>query len=192
MRGGKRAGAGRKPKGYVAPTKVAGIDLEAALAAPVPEKIDQLVQGDAKASIDGLVKQLSHGASESAKVAAANEILDRGYGKPAVELGSDPMLPFMTARQSAAPIDDVRTYARRFANLAIEVLRKIRDNGDSETARVAAAKSLLARGFGTVAPARMPDHLLERALGKKEEAGIRAREAGTGRYATPPPPAALN
>src|SRR5262245_54165186 len=92
-------------------------------------------------------------------VAAGNAILDRGYGKPAVEIGGDAaMLPFMAAPALAVSISsEIRAEARRYATLAIEVLRKISDSGASESARVSAAKSLLDRGLGTVASARMPE-----------------------------------
>lgn len=189
-RGGKRPGAGRKKKGAVAPTALQKIDLESVLAAPAPEEIDGVAQRHARTAIAALVKQLIHGASESAKVAAANAILDRGYGKPAVEIGGDAaMLPFMTAPSSAVSLStEIRTEARRYANLAIEVLRTIADRGGSESARVSASKSLLDRGLGTVAAARMPDEMRDKPVGKKEQAARAAQTSAVGRYATPAPP----
>lgn len=132
-----------------------------------------------------------HGGSESAKIAAAKEILDRGYGKPAVEIGGDAaMLPFMMAPSvvPASTTAEIRTEARKYANLAIEVLRKIAMDGASESAIASASKALLDRGLGTVGKARMPDEQREQPLGKKEQAQRAAQVAATGRYATPPPP----
>lgn len=191
-RGGKRPGAGRKKKGHVAATALAALDLASALATPPPDEIDGVAQRHARTAIEALVKQLIHGASEAAKVSAANEILDRGYGKPAVEIGGDAaMLPFMAApSQAVALSSEIRSEARKYAHLAIEVLNKIANGGQSESARVSAAKSLLVRGLGTVAAARMPDEMRSRPLGKKEEAAQAAKVAGTGRFATPKPPRA--
>ena len=194
-RGGKRPGAGRKKKGAVASSSVAGLDLAAALAAPVPDEIDGIAQVHARTAIAALVKQLTFGASESAKVSAANAILDRGYGKPAVEIGGDAaMLPFMAAPALAVSISsEIRAEARRYATLAIEVLRKISDSGASESARVSAAKSLLDRGLGTVASARMPEELdAGPQLGKKEQRQRAAEAAATGKYATRPLPRAVD
>lgn len=175
------------------PGRLADIDLRAALEAPVPGDIAAVAQGRALTALEALVKQLTHGASEAAKVSAANAILDRGYGKPTVETGGELLLPFMP-RPDQAAIDlatDVRTLARRYATLAVEVLHKIASSGLSESARVSAARALWDRGLGTVAPAKLPDALhpeLERPLGKKEEMARAATAAATGRYAVPAPP----
>lgn len=191
-RGGKRAGAGRKPKGHVAPSRVAGLDLKSALDAPIPEEIESVAQRHAKVALDALVKILTFGASESAKISAANAVLDRGYGKPSVDAGGDPMLPFFgVAPEKKPPAVEVREEARKYARLAIEVLKSVADAGQSENARTAAAKSLLDRGIGTVAPAKLPTEVGDRPIGKKEEAAYAARSAATGRYATPAPPRAL-
>jgi len=145
-----------------------------------------------------LVKALIHSSSEAAKIAAAKEILDRGYGKPAVEIGGDAaMLPFMMApssgsTQAASLTADVRAEARKYANLAIEVLRNIAENGSSDTATVAAARALLDRGLGTVSKARMLDEQRERPLGKKEEAARAAQAAASGLYAPRLPPRAVD
>jgi len=53
---------------------------------------------------------------------------------------------------------------------------------------IAAAQALLDRGLGTVATAKVPDGPVARPLGKKEEASAAARDAASGRYATPPAP----
>lgn len=195
-RGGKRIGAGRKRKVDIPAVMVAGIDLVRALATPPPDEIDAVAQTEARDSISALATQLLHGTSEAAKISAAVEILDRGYGKPAVEIGGDAamMLPFMTAPAAVAVTTtaDIRTEARKYAVLAIEVLKKIRDNGASEGARVSAGKALLSRGLGTVGKARMPDEQREQPLGKKEQASRAAKAAATGLYATPPPPRAVS
>lgn len=193
-RGGKRPGAGRKPKGQKPPTAVAGVDLAAALASPPPDEIESVAKRHARSAIDALVKQITFGASESAKVAAANAILDRGYGKPTVEAGGDAMLPFLgTAPVVATPSigTQVREEARKFAHLAVEVLHRVATSGGSESARVQAAKALLDRGLGTVAAARMLSDLFDtkpQSIGKKEATQHAAKAAGTGRYAPRTPP----
>jgi hypothetical protein len=172
---------------------VAGIDLTAALAAPIPDDISSLARGKVLAALDALVKQLQHGTSESAKVVAANAILDRGYGKPAVDVGGDPVLPFLGVAPAPAvdPADNLRALARGYANLAVEVLTRIASTGESEGARVAAARSLWDRGLGTVGQAKLPDDFGKRQMGKKEEMARAATAAATGRYAVPAPPSGL-
>src|ERR1700730_14751391 len=93
-RGGKRAGAGRKKKDHVAASAVAGLDLNSALSAPLPDEIETVAQRHARSVLDNFVKQLVHGTSETAKIAAAIAILDRVFGKPTADAGGDAMLPF--------------------------------------------------------------------------------------------------
>src|SRR4051794_38361109 len=191
-RGGKRPGAGRKAKGHKSSSALPSIDLEAALAAPAPDDIESTAQAYARGAIASLVKQLSFGKSETAKVNAANAILDRGYGKPSVEVGGlMQMSLFGGVRPAAVVGDEVRVEARKYANLAVEVLGSISTRGETEGARVSAAKSLLDRGVGTVQTAKVPDGLMPKTLGKKEEAAVAARNAAAGKYAPPPPPGAL-
>lgn len=190
-RGGARPGAGRKPKGYVKPSALSDLNKVQALASPPPEEIDGVAQSHARDVLQALVKVLFYGKSEAAKITAAKEILDRGYGKPTVEIGGDAaMLPFMMApeREMHSIHAEVRTEARKYANLAIEVLRKIAIDGASETAIASASKALLDRGLGTVGKARMPDEQRDRPLGKKEELARAAEVAAAGPYATPAPP----
>ena len=86
-RGGKRPNAGRKPKNQKATSALPEIDLTAALNTPPPDDIESAAQTHSRDAIASLVKQLVHGKSETAKVNAANAILDRGYGKPSVDVG---------------------------------------------------------------------------------------------------------
>lgn len=192
-RGGKRPGAGRKPKGYVKPSALSELNRVAALASEPPKEIDGVAQQHARSAIEALVKLLFYGSSEAAKISAAKEILDRGYGKPAVEIGGDAamlplFMPIESAIRSESLTQDIRAEARRYANLAVETLRKIAADGASETAIAAASKALLDRGLGTVGKARMPDEQRDRPLGKKEQAARAAEAAASGRYATPAPP----
>jgi len=190
-RGGRRTGAGRKPKGYSKPSAISELNKISALATPPPDEIDGIAQRHAKTAIEALVKLLFYGSSEAAKITAAKEILDRGYGKPAVEIGGDAaMLPFMMAPAPAMEslAAEIRAEARKYANLAIEVIRKIAADGLSESAVATASRALLDRGLGTVGKARMPDEQRDRPLGKKEEASKAAAAAATGRYATPSAP----
>lgn len=193
-RGGKRPGAGRKPKGFVKPSAISELNRVAALATAPPDEIDGVAQRHARSAIEALVKLLFYGSSEAAKIAAAKEILDRGYGKPAVEIGGDAamlplfMAPEPSAIRSESLTQEIRAEARKYAELAVEALRKIAADGTSETAIAVAAKALLDRGLGTVGKARMPDEQRDRPLGKKEEAARAAEAAATGRYATPAAP----
>lgn len=189
-RGGARPGAGRKKKVLSAPTALSELELTALLAEPPPDEIDAVAQQHACLAIETLARLLIYGGSESAKITAGKEILDRGYGKPAVEIGGDAaMLPFMMAPAVAPSVTGaVRNQARRYAALAVATLRKIAQDGRSEPARAQASKALLDRGLGTVGKARMPDEQRERPLGKKEEAARAAEAAATGRFATPAPP----
>ena len=111
-------------------------------------------------ALAALVTQLQSGGNEPAKIAAANAILDRGYGRPAVDVGAAAMLPFHAAPSSVSASSNVRFEARKYAWLAIEVLRTIAAAGASESARVAAARSLLDRGVGTVGTAKAARALL--------------------------------
>lgn len=190
--GGARPGAGRKKAGAKSPTALSGVQLKAALNAEVPVEIDALAQRQVFRNIEVLAKLLMYGTVESARITAAKELLDRGYGKPAVEIGGDAaaaMLPFQMAPSPIVGLTaQVRAEARRYANLAIEVLCSIRDNGASENAVASATKALNDRGLGTVAAARMVEEMRDRPLGKKEEAQQAAQIAGTGRFATPRAP----
>src|SRR4051812_11814546 len=100
-RGGKRPGAGRPKKGSAKPSALSDLNKVSALATAPPDEIDGVAQRHAKTAIESLVKLLFYASSEAAKIQAAKEILDRGYGKPAVEIGGDAamtaMLPFMAA-----------------------------------------------------------------------------------------------
>ncbi len=191
-RGGSRPGAGRKPKGHKSSSALPSLDLEAALAAPAPDDIESTAQAYSRGAIASLVKQLCHGKSETAKVNAANAILDRGYGKPSVDVGGLAQLSLFGGIRPAAVVgDEIRVEARKFANLAVEVLGAIATRGETEGARVSAAKSLLDRGVGTVQVAKVPEGLVPKTMGKKEEAAVAARNAAAGKYAPPPAPGAF-
>jgi hypothetical protein len=185
--GGRRPGAGRKPKGHCSPTAITELDLRAAQHAPVPDDIEDVAQQHAMAALAALVKIVALGAGDQARVNAANAILDRAYGRPAVDAGGTAMLPFPgLARARAAVVEQVRTEARRNARLAVDVLHRIAIGSESEGARVLASRSLLDRGLGLVGTADVPDEV--RRLGKREQAVENAREAATGIFEPPPPP----
>ena len=192
-RGGARKGAGRKKQQVRSPTAITDIDRAAALEASPPTEIDAAISGQAQRSLAGLVKIMLYAGSDPARIAAAEEILDRGYGRPAVEIGGDaamPTLPLMMAPEAvmSSSMASIRAEARKYANLAVLVLTKIAENSLSETARVAAHRALIKRECGTVGTARMPDEQRDQPLGKKEQAQRAASAAATGRYATPAPP----
>ena len=185
--------AGRKPVKRE-PTSLTDLDLRSLLTDPPPDEIDGVAQRHLTATIDGLVKIAVHGASETARISCCKEILDRGYGKPAVEIGGDaaaPMLPFQMAPSVQPAIGVTAAYrseARKYARLAVEVLRRIAEHGQSETARASALKALNDRGLGTVAMARMSDEMRDEPVGKKEQQARAAATAASGKFATPAPP----
>jgi hypothetical protein len=185
-RGGKRPGAGRPKKSAATPSSLAAVDVAAALAAEPPDEIEGVAQRHARAALDALIKILTGGSSESARISAAKEVLDRGFGKPSVDVGGETLPLFGRAPDRSVAIE-VRMEAQRHAYLAVEVLKKIAENGRGESSRALAAKALLDRGIGTVAPAKGLSEI-GAPLGKKEEAKRAAEAAGTGRYAPRPPP----
>lgn len=188
-RGGKRAGAGRKKKGYVAPTRLSDLDVKAAMALSAPDDIETAAQEKAFAAIQALIRVMQHGDSESARVKACCSIIDRGYGKPSANVGGDPLLPFLGSAPVREAAPKIRDEARKYANLAIEILHRIAGAAQSDAARRQAADALLDRGLGKVATAQMQDELGKlRQLGKKEQQSQAAEQAGTGLYATPAPP----
>lgn len=186
--GGSRAGAGRKKK-VVQPTFLDEGDVQLLTSEAAPDFVETAAERHARLVIAALVKKLVAGKNEGARVTAANAILDRGYGKPGVDVGGDAVLPFapMPAASGVAVNSEMRTEARKYARLAIEVLARICHYGKSESASVAAGRSILDRACGTVGIAKVPDELARR-LGKKEVAAREADEAAVGRYATPQPP----
>src|SRR5690625_3284234 len=73
-RGGRRPGAGR-PKG--ARAKARGEPRV---------RLQELARAHTQTALDALVPEATSSESDSAKVAAANALLDRGYGKPSQAL----------------------------------------------------------------------------------------------------------
>jgi hypothetical protein len=177
--GGARPGAGRKKKGAVSTSAIAPLDLRAALAAAAPAEVEPLAAQHATVAVEALFKELVAGLSEAARVAAANEILDRGWGKPTVESGGDLTLPFFGTAPARELPSEIRSQCRRLTELAVQALLKIATSGTSESARVSAARSLLNRGLGAVAPARVPEDAGLRNLGKKAEAERIAKHPDT-------------
>jgi hypothetical protein len=191
--GGKRAGAGRKPKPtLVDATSLSDQDLQYLRMQEPPREIETVASRHARSALESLVRLVVAGKHDTARVTACAEILDRGYGKPAVEIGGDAPLPLMIATDSVqaarALSSEIREEARKHARECCEVLLRISSFGRSETARASASKTMLARGLGTVGVARLPDELRDRPLGKKELAARAAEAAASGIFATPPPP----
>jgi hypothetical protein len=196
--GGRRDGAGRKKK-VVDPTIIDRAMVELLIGDEPADQIEHQAQRHARTAMLALVKKLLSGGSESARVTAANSILDRGYGRPSVDIGGDAapnlfsLLPPERASGGFEVVSiEVRTEARKYAALAVEVLSLIAQFGRSESAVVSAASSLLNRGCGTVGTAKLPEEFKDTRLGKREAALVAARAAASGRYATPSPPGANN
>jgi hypothetical protein len=70
-RGGKRPGAGRKPGSRDLATSTEVVNLAA------------LAKSHAPTAVETLVSIMRDGQSEAARVSAATQILDRGFGRPA-------------------------------------------------------------------------------------------------------------
>ena len=187
-RGGRRPGAGRKPKAHVAPSALAAIDIQAAMAAPIPGDVETAAQRHAREAIDALVKQMQHGRSDPARIKAAQTILDRGYGKASSEPGGDLVLPLFPSDVARDLSTEIRDTARGFANLAVEVLRRIMAGSESDAARVSAAQALLDRGLGVPPVAKLQGGPVQHDLGKRERAIQDAHDLATGIYAPPAAP----
>lgn len=187
LRGGARSGAGRKRTGARSPSALSSLELRAVAGEETPDEIEPLAQRHVRIALDAWVTVVKGGLSESARVAACKAILDRGFGKPAVDIGGE-TLPLFGPAPDKTISRDMREEARKSAPLAIACLRKIAENGTSETARVMAGTVLMDRGLGTVGIARMPEIQLGKPLGKKEEAQRAAELRATGAYAPPGPP----
>lgn len=193
--GGRRDGSGRKRK-MTDPTVLDQTTVDLLIADDPPDQVEKPAQRHAHTAMLALVKKMLSGGSESARVTAANAILDRGHGKPAVDIGGDAAMPSLfslsvpeLAKGGFEVVSlEVRNEARKYTELAIEVLARIAKFGRSESASVSAASSLLNRGCGTVGTAKLPDEFKETRLGKKEAALIAARAAASGKFATPAPP----
>lgn len=177
--GGARPGAGRKKKGASSPSAIAPLDLRKALAEPAPAEVETVASKHARIAVEALYTELVAGVSDAARVAAANEILDRGWGKPTVESGGDLTLPFFGTAPARELPSEIRGMCRHLTELAVQTLYKIATGSVSESARVSAAKSLLSRGLGAVAPARVPEDAGLRNLGKKAEAERSAKHPDT-------------
>lgn len=78
-RGGARTGAGRKP----------GVRDKAT--GEQRASLEELARTHTEAALAVLAKVMNEGESESARVSAANSMLDRGYGRPrqAVDMSGD-------------------------------------------------------------------------------------------------------
>jgi hypothetical protein len=189
-RGGRRPGAGRKSREHRSPTALSEFDIRAALAAPIPEDIKDLAQQHAKPALAALFKVVTSGLSDPARISAAGVILDRAYGRPAINAGGDvAMLPLPGLEpEGTGAAEEIRAAARGHATLCVECLLRICVGSQIEGARVAAARALLDRGMGVAALAKVPEDVTRAALGKRDQAVADARKAATGIYAPPPPP----
>jgi Family of unknown function (DUF5681) len=73
---GRSGNPGGRPKGY--------------------GEIRELARAHTMTALQALVEIAEHGENESARVAAANAILDRGWGKPVMQLVADDVPPVIT------------------------------------------------------------------------------------------------
>lgn len=180
-RGGARPGAGRKKKGHGDPARLSDLDIRAAAKAATPNEIESMARRNARTLLDKLKDVMLHSDNQSARISAANAILDRGFGKPSADTGVDMLLPLFDQTFVHTAHGEVMEEARRLAPLAIAVLEKIAGNSSSHSARVSAAKSLLDRGLGVSDVARLDEYRKNtKAIGKKESAEAAAATAGQG------------
>ena len=184
-RGGRRPGAGRKPKSHVPPAHLSEINIAASRARPVPERMESAALRHARKAIDTLLTVMLHGKSDPARVKAAEAILDRGWGKPSAEPGGDLVLPLFPDDQVRVLAEDLRELARKETNLAFDVLSAISERSLTESAQVAASKAIIDRTIGSVGVARVPESEYRREIGKKEQAAQMADEMATDIYAVP-------
>jgi hypothetical protein len=75
-RGGKRDGAGRKKRSFAALSRLPPAKPE------IKHELREIAREYSGPAIEALVKVCREGKSETARVAAASALLDRGYGKP--------------------------------------------------------------------------------------------------------------
>lgn len=170
-RGGKRTGAGRKPKNFYSPSALTDLDIRVASVITTPTEIESAARAHAKESLESLKTVMLLSESETARVNAANAILDRGFGKPSAETGVDMLLPLFDQVFLKTTPGEVMEEARKLAPLAIAVLHKIAQNSHSHSARVSASRSLLDRGLGSADVARLDAYRADsKQIGKKEEA----------------------
>jgi hypothetical protein len=180
-----KAGApAKKPKPGATSSALTALDIAAATAAavaPTPAEFEASLRAQAGMGLEQLRIVMLHDKSDSARVTAANMIIDRGFGKPTTDTGVDMMLPlFDQVFLKTAPGETIEA-ARMLAPLARTVLIKIAQGSVSGAARNAAVRSLHDRGLGLVAPARLDAYQADsKAIGKKEQALADAASAGSG------------
>jgi hypothetical protein len=158
-------------------------EIKAAEAEPVPTSAAELAltcRAGLYSTLEQLVKIMRDPwQRSSARVAAAGEVLDRGHGRPSVEAGVNAQIEFFAEEFKTASPDEFASTCRSFTNEAFAVLRWICANGAPVSARIKAARMLIARGAG-LAPAASNDPLTARAAGKKAQAVVDAATAGLG------------
>jgi hypothetical protein len=79
-RGGRRDGAGRK--------KGSKVNQLPQIAPEIKRELRVLAREHAETALEALIKVCKSSDSDSARVSAANAILDRGYGKPLQQIES--------------------------------------------------------------------------------------------------------
>ncbi|MFZ0495717.1 MAG: hypothetical protein WCF64_09725 [Methylocella sp.] len=125
-------------------------------------------------ALDVLVEIMRNGTSQTARIAAAEQVLDRGSGPSSIEVGVD-MTDMFSAFDEPSH-DEFKATCQALAPEAIDILRTIAAHGKSSAIRVRAARALLARGKGLAAQAATTPG----GRSKKAEAASAAASAGDG------------
>jgi hypothetical protein len=95
-----------------------------------PWRIKELAQQYTETAIETLVEIARSGSSESARVAAAVAILDRGWGKPAMQVQVEPKTPSYRVVRLPAQVKSVDEWFERYAPKEIvEARLKARESG---------------------------------------------------------------
>ena len=83
-------------------------------------RLSELARNHTEAALAVLAEVMQHGTSESARIAAANSVLDRGYGRAVANLDVNDASG-VCARCSAIKEMSDEELAKRFAELGIEL-----------------------------------------------------------------------
>ena len=98
--------------------------------------IKELARQYTETAIETLVEIARSGSSESARVAAAVAILDRGWGKPPVQVQMEPAAPSYRVVRLPAPVKSIDDWFERYAPKDIvEARLKAKESGSDTVSK---------------------------------------------------------
>jgi len=101
-----------------------------------PWRIKELARQYTETAIETLVEIARSGSSESARVAAAVAILDRGWGKPPVQVQMEPAAPSYRVVRLPAPVKSIDDWFERYAPKDIvEARLKAKESGSDTVSK---------------------------------------------------------